>query len=617
MAAHAVERDVRIRRAARRSRARPSRFPRIAWLSLERTAKPVVAPFVGRDAELRTLVGEFDDAVDERVAAHDDHRLAGLGKTRLARELGARARRRALVVESRCDAGGRRRSLRSPMRCDDAAGIDERPTKPTIARLDRRRPRRTTIRSRAHRRCAAAAARRGRAGIDRRDVLGHPPHRRGRGAAAAARPRPRRSALGRAAAARSRRAPRRVDEDRAVPDRRDRTSGAARDPSRRSTEAGGVAVVISLEGLDDAATERARVRAARHATTSRAICCAAPGVDGGQPALRAGVRPHARRRRRPRRPNGSWVATIDVDAIDVPPTIQSLLAARVERLQPHERTVLELASVIGKEFYRGALASARARRAARRRSTHHLESLRRKELVEPTGTYWIDEPVFRFHHALIRDAAYRRLLKESRAELHERVADWLEHKTAGLLGEHDELVGYHLEQAYESRRQLGPLDDHARELGAARGDAARRRPRGARSTATTCRRRRHSRHARSRVLDATMPSDARGAADRPVRSAARRWATSSTATPAVRELDARRGDSPRLAGVGDVLLRRAREPHRSVAPARDRRARRARGGRARASSATRRARRRRTPFTPGRSRASDASASARRRSIAR
>jgi hypothetical protein len=55
----------------------------------------------------------------------------------------------------------------------------------------------------------------------------------------------------------------------------------------------------------------------------------------------------------------------------------------------------------------------------------HLEALRRKDMVEPEGTYWVDEPVYRFHHVLIRDAAYRSLLKEARAELHERFADWL------------------------------------------------------------------------------------------------------------------------------------------------------------------------------------------------
>jgi predicted ATPase len=108
--------------------------------------------------------------------------------------------------------------------------------------------------------------------------------------------------------------------------------------------------------------------------------------------------------------NGRWELTIDADAVEVPPTIQSLLAARVERLPDDERSLLEFASVIGAEFSLGALREIAGRASIESR----LEGMRRKELVEPTGTYWGDEPVHRFHHVLIRDAAYRRLLKTTR-----------------------------------------------------------------------------------------------------------------------------------------------------------------------------------------------------------
>ena len=46
-----------------------------------------------------------------------------------------------------------------------------------------------------------------------------------------------------------------------------------------------------------------------------------------------------------------------------------------------------------------------------------LESLRRSELIEPDTGWLLGEPVLRFHHVLIRDAAYRQLLKGTRAEL--------------------------------------------------------------------------------------------------------------------------------------------------------------------------------------------------------
>ncbi len=171
-----------------------------------------------------------------------------------------------------------------------------------------------------------------------------------------------------------------------------------------------------------------------------------------------------------RREQQEWVAGSDLASVEVPPTIHALLASRIERLGSEERSVVERAAVIGKEFYRGAVAELVAP-PVKPRLDGHLEALRRKDMVEPDGTYWIDEPVYRFHHVLIRDAAYRSLLKEARAELHERFADWLQEKAGELVGEHEEVIAFHLEQAQAYRRQLGPLDARGRAL----GDRAARR----------------------------------------------------------------------------------------------------------------------------------------------
>ncbi|MFZ0042545.1 MAG: AAA family ATPase, partial [Solirubrobacteraceae bacterium] len=165
-----------------------------------------------------------------------------------------------------------------------------------------------------------------------------------------------------------------------------------------------------------------------------------------------------------RREGDAWITVDEAVTVEVPPTIQALLAARIERLRSEERTVVERAAVIGKLFYRGAVAELVAP-PVRIGIDGHLESLRRKDMVEPDGTYWIDEPVFRFHHVLIRDAAYRSLLKEARADLHERFADWMELKAGELVGEHEEVIAFHLEQAHAYRRELGPLNEHGRRLG--------------------------------------------------------------------------------------------------------------------------------------------------------
>jgi tetratricopeptide (TPR) repeat protein len=66
---------------------------------------------------------------------------------------------------------------------------------------------------------------------------------------------------------------------------------------------------------------------------------------------------------------------------------------------------------------------------------------------------------------LIRDAAYDRLPKSERAELHELFAGWLDLAAGDRRNEVEEMVGYHLEQAFRYREELAPIDERARELG--------------------------------------------------------------------------------------------------------------------------------------------------------
>ena len=159
-----------------------------------------------------------------------------------------------------------------------------------------------------------------------------------------------------------------------------------------------------------------------------------------------------------------WRLTIDADAIEVPPTVLSLLASRVERLPDDERQVVELASVIGTEFDRGLLGSLAGVDVGVRLGAL-IDRLRRKDLIEPSGAWAGDHPVYRFHHVLIRDAAYRRLLKGHRADLHERVGRYLD--AQGSDGdETDVVVAFHYEQVHRYRTELGTLDDATRALAA-------------------------------------------------------------------------------------------------------------------------------------------------------
>jgi class 3 adenylate cyclase/tetratricopeptide (TPR) repeat protein len=155
-----------------------------------------------------------------------------------------------------------------------------------------------------------------------------------------------------------------------------------------------------------------------------------------------------------RQDDGRWTAAGDLSSIAIPPTINALLAARLELLSREERAVIQRASVVGKVFWWGAVAelSPSPEQAA---VGGHLQSLVRRELVRPDRSRFTGEDAFRFSHILIRDAAYAGTTKETRAQLHERFAGWLERRAADRLTEFEEVVGYHLEQAHRYRTELG------------------------------------------------------------------------------------------------------------------------------------------------------------------
>ena len=163
----------------------------------------------------------------------------------------------------------------------------------------------------------------------------------------------------------------------------------------------------------------------------------------------------------------------DRTEVVVPPTIQALLQARLDRLGAAERDVIGCGAVEGQTFHRGVVQEL-APAANRENVPAHLLSLVRKEVIRPDRPTYTNDDAFRFRHLLIRDAAYDALPKETRAELHERFADWLERRAD--LVELDEIVGYHLEQAHANRAALDASDTHLDEL--ARRAAGRLRDAG-------------------------------------------------------------------------------------------------------------------------------------------
>jgi predicted ATPase/class 3 adenylate cyclase len=146
----------------------------------------------------------------------------------------------------------------------------------------------------------------------------------------------------------------------------------------------------------------------------------------------------------------------------IPPTIHALLAARLDRLPAEERAVLERAAVAGRDFTRRGVLQLSPENEHGDLDGHLLTLVRKDFLAPRPGR----EDAYRFRHALIRDAAYAGTPKELRSQLHEQFGDHAARTGAGRSGELDEIIGYHYEQAFRYREQLGPLADRGRELAA-------------------------------------------------------------------------------------------------------------------------------------------------------
>jgi len=161
---------------------------------------------------------------------------------------------------------------------------------------------------------------------------------------------------------------------------------------------------------------------------------------------------------------GRWVFSGAAEAVSVPGNVSSVLGARLDRLGPAELGVVELASVIGLEFSSAAVSVLLQADDARADLEPALAALCRKQLIRRAEPGAADD--FRFSHILVRDTAYARLPKRTRARLHERFAAWLVGTFGSRLAEYEEILGYHLEQSVLYRAELGPVDDAGRRLGA-------------------------------------------------------------------------------------------------------------------------------------------------------
>ena len=167
----------------------------------------------------------------------------------------------------------------------------------------------------------------------------------------------------------------------------------------------------------------------------------------------------------------------DIDSIPIPSSLQALIGSRLDALPTAEKRAAQQASVVGAEFWLGAVEHLAGTDDD---LEQRVDALERRDFVYAVPESSIaGEREFAFKHVLIRDVAYERLPKGRRAELHVRFSEWIS-GVASTESEFVEILAYHLEQACRLAGEVQrspvppPIDEAAAALTRA-GEKAERR----------------------------------------------------------------------------------------------------------------------------------------------
>ena len=175
------------------------------------------------------------------------------------------------------------------------------------------------------------------------------------------------------------------------------------------------------------------------------------------------------RRRRSRRCSSGQAATLctprsscacsptatcsrEARGLQLPDSVQALIAARLDTLSPERKSLLQDAAVIGKVFWAGALAAMGDRDP--REVEQALHELSRKELVRPARTSSMEgEAEYGFWHLLVRDVCYGQIPRAARAARHRAAAAWLERKAGERAEDLADVLAHHFLTALELARR--------------------------------------------------------------------------------------------------------------------------------------------------------------------
>jgi class 3 adenylate cyclase/tetratricopeptide (TPR) repeat protein len=160
------------------------------------------------------------------------------------------------------------------------------------------------------------------------------------------------------------------------------------------------------------------------------------------------------------REDDRWRAGQEIGSVQIPDTVQAVLASRIDLLDPGDKRILQAAAVVGRVFWPGPVADLSGVDVVD--VADALRRLEDRELVfSRAGSTLSGQPELLFKHVLTRDVAYESLPRRDRASAHRAVARWIERTAGERVGEFAELLAYHLGTSVAAARGAGDEPDPA------------------------------------------------------------------------------------------------------------------------------------------------------------
>lgn len=147
-----------------------------------------------------------------------------------------------------------------------------------------------------------------------------------------------------------------------------------------------------------------------------------------------------------------WLLTRPVTTLDLPSSLQRLLLARMDRLTPQQRLILQIAAVVGSVFWLNMINNLLG---DSQRLKTDLAALQRAQLIQESGRVPELGMQYFFKSPLVRETVYESLLSTQRIAYHLRAAEYLENMISpNVLSEYDGMLAYHYRGAGNYRKEL-------------------------------------------------------------------------------------------------------------------------------------------------------------------